>query len=193
MKKSLLTILSAMALIFCSCQKEDQPNNNNNNNNDEPEKVDVTPYLGAFNLTRTAELNIAVLTFNIPFNRELGSEPAVITADPTREGGVIMTLADTRQLQGTVTNDGLTLDNEVLTIDIDTSFTYATATIPIQASVDITAQHPTIAAPADGMMEWSSDASGSAQVATGIPMLGTLSANITGTIHYAARPVDIKK
>ena len=46
MKKVIFTIMTAAALLFCSCEKDPNPSGNGNGNNTEERTPDITPYLG---------------------------------------------------------------------------------------------------------------------------------------------------
>ena len=176
MKKILFAMMTVAALLVCGCDKEEYYNNNNGNGtNTEERQPDITPYLGKYLMTRTTDLTITVQNmFNFPIDRDLDVEVVTVAKDPNVEYGIIMTSDDGMYLKGTVDTLGLHLQNDTIHLAIDT--------LGIDASVLVTMTHPIISAPVDGEMNWTSTAAGSATVA--LPILGDLTATITGNMKY---------
>lgn len=172
MKKTILTLFAAAALLFCGCEKDD-PNNPGNGDNNET-TVDVTPYLGKFLMTRHANLTISVVNmFNFPLDRDFNIETVTVKEDPNTEHGIIMTSNDGMLLHGVVDSLGLHLNNDTIAFAIDT--------MGINTAISVTMVHPVIAPPTNGSYDWTSVATGSATVTLyGIPVNATL----TGELHY---------
>ncbi len=178
MKKILFTLMTAAALLVCGCDKEDDVVVNNDNNGGtttEERTPDLTPYLGTYLMTRTADLTITVQNFaTFPIDRDLDVETVTIAADPNVQYGVIMTSNDGMYLKGTVDTVGLHLQNDTVSLAFDT--------MNVSATLLVTMTHPVISAPENGVMNWTSTAEGSANVA--VPILGNLTATITGNMEY---------
>lgn len=172
MRKTIFTLMSAITLLFCACEKDDFPGGSNNNQTYTP---DVTPYLGKFVMTRTTDLSINVLGFlEFPLNRDLDMETVTIAPDPSVDYGVIMTSSDGMYLRGTVDSLGLHLQDETYTFSIDT--------LNVNASLNVSLTHPAIQPPVDGKMEWTSTASGGGNAV--VPILGQLSCTVIGKMKY---------
>lgn len=183
MKKCIFTLMTIVALLMCGCEKDPNPNNGNNGNNgnDTPTGAtpDVSQYLGKYLMTRSTELTITVANmFNFPVDRDFDVETLTIAADPAVEYGVILTSSDGMYIHGVVDTIGLHLDDELFNIDIDTTV----ASIPIDATLGVSLSHPVIPAPVDGVLDWTSTASGSVSIA--VPVLGNLTGTITGNMRY---------
>ena len=172
MKKSLFTLMVAAAMFFCGCEKD--PNDTPGGNTPEEPTIDITPYLGTHLMSRNTDLVLTVATFNIPIDRDLDVETVTIKKDPNQQYGIIMTSSDGMYLRGTVDTVGLHLQNDTITLDIDT--------LGVTASLQAIMVHPVIAPPVDGKMDWTSTASGTASAV--VPILGQLSGTITGLMHY---------
>ena len=112
MKRTLLTIMTAAALLFCSCEKD--PNDNHGNNNPDEPTIDITPYLGTYLMSRTTDLVLTVATFNIPIDRDLDVETVTVKKDPNKQYGVIMSSSDGMYMYGTVDTLGLHLQNDTI-------------------------------------------------------------------------------
>jgi hypothetical protein len=175
MKKILLTVMTAAALLFCGCEKEPNPSNGGNGNTPEERTPDISPYLGKYLMTRTTDLTISIMNLvTFPVDRDLDVEVVTVTADPNVQYGIIMTSTDGLYIKGTVDTLGLHLQNDTISIDIDT--------MGIDASVLVTMTHPIISAPQNGTMTWTSTAQGSGSVS--VPIFGQLTATITGNMKY---------
>ena len=172
MKRTLLTIMTAAALLFCSCEKD--PNDNHGNNNPDEPTIDITPYLGTYLMSRTTDLVLTVATFNIPIDRDLDVETVTVKKDPNKQYGVIMSSSDGMYMYGTVDTLGLHLQNDTIRFAIDT--------LGINASLEATMVHPVISAPVNGKMEWTSTATGTASAM--VPIIGQVTVSISGLMHY---------
>lgn len=179
MKKILYSAMIIVALLAWGCEKETNSDNPNDTTGTVERKPDITPYLGKYLLTRTTDLSITIQNmFTIPINRDLDAETLTIAADPTVEYGVILTSTDGMFLHGTVDTVGLHLEDEIYTISVDTTV----ASIPFNAEISASLTHPLIPAPVDGVLDWTSVASGTVSLA--VPILGTLTGTITGEMRY---------
>lgn len=182
MKKSILTIMTLVALLMCGCEQD--PNNpggsHNPGGNTDPDNpsVDVTPYLGKYLMSRHTELSINVLgMFSFPLDKDLDVEMVTVKSDPTVENGIIISNNDALYLRGIVDTDGLHLQNDTVNLVIDTTI----ANYPLNFGVSVSMTHPTIQPPVNGVMEWTSIATGSAATSVlGIPITATL----TGDMRY---------
>ena len=180
MKKSILTIITLVALVMCGCEKTPD-NPGGNNGSDDPSvapSVDITPYLGKYLMSRHTELSINVLgMFSFPLDKDLDVETVTVKRDPTVENGVIISNNDALYLRGIVDTAGLHLQNDTVIFVIDTTI----ANTPVNFSVGVSMTHPTIQPPVNGVMEWTSIASGSASTTIlGVP----INAVITGDMRY---------
>ena len=171
MKKVSFIILALATVMMWGCEKD--PIDNPGSNTSEP-TIDVKPYLGTYLMTRHTDLVLSVATFNIPINRDLDVETITIKKDPAQEFGIIMTSSDGMYLRGTVDTVGLHLQNDTIRFSIDT--------LGVNASLMATLSHPVIAPPQNGMMDWTSTASGTATAT--VPILGEIAGTITGNMHY---------
>lgn len=171
MKKSILTIITLVAIVMCGCE---HPGGNNTSGS----SVDISPYLGKYLMSRHTELSINVLgMFSFPLDKDLDVETVTIKSDPTVENGVIISNNDALYLRGIVDSAGLHLQNDTVTFVIDTII----ANTPINFSVGVSMTHPTIQPPVNGVMEWTSIASGNASTTVlGLP----INAVITGDMRY---------
>lgn len=176
MKKSILIIMTLVALVMCGCEQD--PNNPGGNNNPDEPSIDITPYLGKYLMSRHTELSINVLNmFSFPLDKDLDVEMITVKSDPTVENGIIISNNDALYLRGIVDIDGLHLQNDTVNLVIDTTI----ANTPINFGVSVSMTHPTIQPPVNGVMEWTSIASGSASTTIlGVP----ISAVITGDMRY---------
>ena len=176
MKKSVLIIMTLVALLMCGCERE--PNNPGGNTNPDEPSIDITPYLGKYLMSRHTELSINVLNmFSFPLDKDLDVEMITVKSDPTVENGIILSNNDALYLRGIVDTDGLHLQNDTVNLVIDTTI----ANTPINFGVSVSMTHPTIQPPVNGVMEWTSIASGSASTTIlGVP----ISAVITGDMRY---------
>ena len=168
MKKTSFLLLTLAALLVCGCEKDPVDNPAT-----EP-AIDVTPYLGTYLMTRHTDLILSVATFNIPIDRDLDVETITIKKDPAQEYGVIMSSSDGMYLRGTIDTLGLHLQNDTIRFSIDT--------LGVKASLMATMSHPVIAAPSNGVMDWTSTAAGTASAT--VPILGEITGTITGNMHY---------
>lgn len=180
MKKSILTIITLVALVMCGCEKTPD-NPGGNNGSDDPSvapSVDITPYLGKYLMSRHTELSIDVLgMFSFPLDKDLDVETVTVKRDPTVENGVIISNDDALYLRGIVDSAGLHLQNDTVTFVIDTTIVNTS----VNFSVGVSMTHPTIQPPVNGVMEWTSIASGSASTTIlGMP----INAVITGDMRY---------
>ena len=171
MKKVSFIILALATVMMWGCEKD--PIDNPGSNTSEP-TIDVKPYLGTYLMTRHTDLVLSVATFNIPINRDLDVETITIKKDPAQEFGIIMTSSDGMYLRGTVDTVGLHLQNDTIRFSIDT--------LGVNASLMTTLSHPVIAPPQNGVMDWTSTASGTATAT--VPILGEIAGTITGNMHY---------
>ena len=176
MKKSVIIIMTLVALLMCGCERE--PNNPGGNTNPDEPSIDITPYLGKYLMSRHTELSINVLNmFSFPLDKDLDVEMITVKSDPTVENGIILSNNDALYLRGIVDTDGLHLQNDTVNLVIDTTI----ANTPINFGVSVSMTHPTIQPPVNGVMEWTSIASGSASTTIlGVP----ISAVITGDMRY---------
>ena len=176
MKKSILTIMTIVALVMCGCEKD--PNNPSGNTNTDEPVIDITPYLGNYLMTRHTELSISVLNmFSFPLDRDLDVEVVTIKTDPTVEHGLIISNNDALYLRGVVDTNGLHLQNDTITLAIDTTI----GSFPLNLTVGVSMTHPIIQPPVNGKMEWTSIASGTASTTIlGLPVTAT----ITGDMRY---------
>ena len=72
MKKSILTIITLVAIVMCGCE---QNPNNPSGNNTSGSSVDISPYLGKYLMSRHTELSINVLgMFSFPLDKDLDVE-----------------------------------------------------------------------------------------------------------------------
>ena len=180
MKKSIITIITLVALVMCGCEKTPD-NPGGNNGSDDPSvapSVDITPYLGKYLMSRHTELSIDVLgMFSFPLDKDLDVETVTVKRDPTVENGVIISNDDALYLRGIVDSAGLHLQNDTVTFVIDTTI----VNTPVNFSVGVSMTHPTIQPPVNGVMEWTSIASGNASTTVlGLP----INAVITGDMRY---------
>ena len=179
MKKHIFTLMALVALVMCGCEKDPSGPVDPNDTivPDEP-VIDITPYLGKYLMTRHTDLTITAMNmFTFPLDRDLDIEMVTVKTDPLVEHGIIMSSDDGLYLHGVVDTAGLHLQNDTLTIAIDTTV----ANFPINFTVSVSMTHPVIQPPVDGKMEWTSVAEGSAT----IPILGIpVSATITGDMRY---------
>ena len=160
MKRTLLTIMTAATLLFCSCEKD--PNDNPGGRNPDEPTIDITPYLGTYLMSRTTDLVLTVATFNIPIDRDLDVETVTVKKDPNKQYGVIMSSTDGMYMYGTVDTLGLHLQNDTIRF--------------------ATMVHPVISAPVNGKMEWTSTATGTASAM--VPLIGQVTGSISGLMHY---------
>ena len=176
MKKSIFTIITLVALVMCGC--EQNPDNPGGNNNSDDPAVDITPYLGKYLMSRHTELSINVLgLFSFPLDKDLDVEMVTVKSDPTVETGIIISNNDALYLRGIVDSAGLHLQNDTVNLIIDTTI----ANYPVNFGVGVSMTHPTIQPPVNGVMEWTSIASGSASTTIlGMP----INAVITGDMRY---------
>ena len=171
--------MTIAALVMCGCEKENSdPSNPGNDTIPEEPVVDVTPYLGKYLMTRHTDLTITAMNmFTFPLDRDLDVETVTITTDPLVEHGIIMSSSDGLYIHGVVDTAGLHLDNDTLTLAVDTTV----GTFPLNFSVTVSMTHPVIQPPVEGRMEWVSVAEGSASTTVlGIPIVAT----ITGNMRY---------
>ena len=179
MKKHIFTLMALAALVMCGCEKDPSGPVDPNDTivPDEP-VIDITPYLGKYLMTRHTDLTITAMNmFTFPLDRDLDVEMVTVKTDPLVEHGIIMSSDDGLYLHGVVDTAGLHLQNDTLTIAIDTTV----ANFPINFTVSVSMTHPVIQPPVDCKMEWTSVAEGSAT----IPILGMpVSATITGDMRY---------
>ena len=175
MKKTLFTFIALAALVVCGCEKD--PNDPSGNVPDEP-VIDITPYLGKYLMTRHTDLTITAMNmFTFPLDRDLDVETVTIKSDPQVEHGIIMSSSDGLYLRGVVDTAGLHLQNDTVSITIDTTV----LNVPLNFSVGVSMTHPVIQPPVNGKMEWISVAEGTAT----IPILGVpITATITGDMRY---------
>ena len=178
MKKIFLSLITVAALLMCSCEKENvTPGGGGGTNPDQP-VIDITPYLGKYLMTRHTDLSISVLNmFTFPLDRDLDVEVVTIKKDPAVQHGLIITNNDALYLRGVVDTSGLHLQNDTISINIDTTI----ASVPVKFGASVSMTHPVIQPPVTGIMEWTSIASGSASTSVlGMPV----SATITGNMLY---------
>ncbi|MBR4646660.1 MAG: hypothetical protein IKO75_06080 [Bacteroidales bacterium] len=182
MKKSILIIMTLVALVMCGCEQDpNNPGGNNNpgggNNTNDP-VIDITPYLGKYLMSRHTELSINVLgMFSFPLDKDLDVELVTVKSDPAVAHGIIISNNDALYLRGIVDTDGLHLQNDTVNLVIDTTI----ANTPLNFGVSVCMTHPTIQPPVNGVMEWTSIATGSASTTVlGIPINATL----TGDMRY---------
>jgi hypothetical protein len=180
MKKTLFTLMTLAALVMCGCEKDPNNPNGGPNGNTDPEQpvIDITPYLGKYLMTRHSDLTITLMNmFAFPLDRDLDVETVTVVSDPKVEHGIIMTSNDGLYLHGVVDTAGLHLQNDTITLAIDTTYN----TYPIKFTVSVSMTHPVIHAPVDGKMEWTSVAEGTASTSIfGMPITAT----ITGNMRY---------
>ena len=171
MKKSILTIITLVAIVMCGCE---HPGGNNTSGS----SVDISPYLGKYLMTRHTDLTITAMNmFTFPLDRDLDVETVTIKTDPQVEHGIIMTSNDGLYLRGVVDTAGLHLQNDTITLNVDTTY----SNFPVKFSVSVSMTHPVILPPVDGKMEWISVAEGTASTTIlGIPVTAT----ITGDMRY---------
>ena len=176
MKKSILIIMTIVALLMCGCERE--PNNPGGNTNPDEPSIDITPYLGKYLMSRHTELSINVLgMFSFPLDKDLDVELVTVKSDPAVAHGIIISNNDALYLRGIVDTDGLHLQNDTVNLIIDTTI----ANYPVNFGVGVSMTHPTIQPPVNGVMEWTSIASGSASTTIlGMP----INAVITGDMRY---------
>ncbi len=177
MKKTILSLFVIAAIAFCGCEKDNanDTSNDSNNGNTTPDRIDVSPYLGNYLVTRTANITVNVMNmYNIPVDRDFDMETVTVRVDPIRENGVIMTSSDGMYLKGVVDDKGLHLDNDTLSFVVDT--------MGVNVSLNMTMVHPVIAPPVDGVYDWTSTATGTGNAV--VPVLGNITASITGDMHY---------
>lgn len=178
MKKQLFTLMTLVALVMCGCEKEPTNPDNSGNNTTGETVIDITPYLGKYLMTRQTELSISVLNMvSFPLNRDLDVELVTVKRDPTVEHGVIISNNNALYLRGVVDTNGLHLQNDTINLSIDTTI----ANFPLNFTVSVSMTHPIIQPPADGKMEWTSVAAGTASTTIlGMPVTAT----ITGDMRY---------
>lgn len=171
MKKVSFIILALATVMMWGCEKDPADNPGGGNT---PATIDITPYLGTYLMSRHTELVLTVATFNIPIDRDLDVETITVKKDPQQNYGIIMTSSDGMYLRGTVDTAGLHLQNDTFAINIDT--------LGVKASLQAALTHPVIAPPVNGVMDWTSVASGTATAT--VPILGQLTGTISGKMHY---------
>lgn len=172
MKKASFILLAFIAMLTCGCEKD--PIDNPHGNNPSEPTIDITPYLGTYLMTRHTDLILTVATINIPIDRDLNIETVTIKRDPAQEYGIIMTSSDGMYSRGTIDTAGLHLQNDTIRFSIDT--------LGVTATLQATMTHPVIKAPVNGVMDWTSTASGTASAV--VPILGNITGSITGNMHY---------
>ena len=171
--------MTLAALAMCGCEKDPAgPDNPGGDNTPDEPVIDITPYLGKYLMTRHTDLTITAMNmFSFPLDRDLDVETVTIKSDPQVEHGIIMSSNDGLYLHGVVDTNGLHLQNDTITLAIDTTV----ANFPINITVSVSMTHPLILPPVDGKMEWTSIAEGTAT----IPILGIpVTATITGDMRY---------
>ena len=178
MKKRILALMTIVALVMCGCEKDPNGSSNNPNGNTDEPVIDITPYLGKYLMTRHTDLTITAMNmFTFPLDRDLDVETVTIKTDPQVEHGIIMTSNDGLYLRGVVDTAGLHLQNDTITLNVDTTY----SNFPVKFSVSVSMTHPVILPPVDGKMEWTSVAEGTASTTIlGIPVTAT----ITGDMRY---------
>ena len=172
MKKLSFILLAFVAMLTCGCEKD--PSDTPGGNNPSVPTIDIKPYLGTYLMTRHTGLIFTVAGINIPIDRDLDVETITIKKDPAMEYGVIMSSSDGMYLRGTIDTLGLHLQNDTIKFDIDT--------LNVKASLRAALSHPVISAPVNGVMDWTSTASGTASAV--VPIVGTITGTITGNMHY---------
>ncbi len=172
--KRLLDVLMAFAtMTFAACS--DEPVTPAGDDSTPDLTIDVTPYLGEYLMTRTADLTISFGTYiTIPIDRDLNLERVTVREDPAHTNGILMTSSDGMYLRGTVMEDGLHLQNDTIGFAVDT--------LGVNASLQMIASHPVIAAPVNGVLDWTSTVSGTPTVT--LPVFGQVSCTISGDLHY---------
>ena len=159
MKKRILALMTIVALVMCGCEKDPNGSSNNPNGNTDEPVIDITPYLGKYLMTRHTDLTITAMNmFTFPLDRDLDVETVTIKTDPQVEHGIIMTSNDGLYLRGVVDTAGLHLQNDTITLNVDTTY----SNFPVKFSVSVSMTHPVILPPVDGKMEWTSVAEGTA-------------------------------
>jgi len=178
MKKTILTLMTLVALVMCGCEQSSTDPGGNSNTNSEESTVDITPYLGKYLMSRHTELSINVLgMFSFPLDKDLDVEIVTVKEDPTVENGIIMSNNDALYLRGIVDSAGLHLQNDTVNLVIDTII----GNNPVNFEVSVSMAHPTIQPPVNGVMEWTSIATGSASsTILGVPITAVL----TGDMRY---------
>jgi hypothetical protein len=167
----LLMAVATMSFAACS----DDPVTPNGDNSNPGANVDVSPYLGDYLMTRTADLTLSFGTYlSFPIDRDLNIERVTVRRDPNHTNGVVMTSSDGMYLLGTVMEDGLHLQNDTIGFAVDT--------LGVNASLQMIASHPVIAQPVNGVLDWTSTVSGTPSVT--LPIIGQVTCTITGDLHY---------
>ena len=177
MKKTILTFMTLAALAMCGCEKDPAgPDNPGGGTTPDEPVIDITPYLGKYLMTRHTDLNITAMNmFSFPLDRDLDVETVTIKTDPQVEHGIIMSSNDGLYLHGVVDTNGLRLQNDTITLDIDTTYN----NFPVNFTASVSMTHPIIQPPVDGRMEWTSVAEGTATTSImGIPVTATITGNM---------------
>ena len=179
MKKTIFTLIAVAALFVCGCEKDPAgPDNPGGGNTSDEPVIDITPYLGKYLMTRHTDLTITAMNmFSFPLDRDLDVETVTIKTDPQVEHGIIMSSNDGLYLHGVVDTNGLHLQNDTITLAVDTTYN----NFPVNFTVSVSMTHPIIQPPVNGRMEWTSVAEGTASTSIlGIPVTAT----ITGDMRY---------
>jgi hypothetical protein len=173
MKRMFYLLMAVATMAFAACS--DDPVTPNGDNSNPGANVDVSPFLGDYLMTRTADLTLSFGTYlSFPIDRDLNIERVTVRRDPNHTNGVVMTSSDGMYLLGTVMEDGLHLQNDTIGFAVDT--------LGVNASLQMIASHPVIAQPVNGVLDWTRTVSGTPSVT--LPIIGQVTCTITGDLHY---------
>ena len=179
MRKTLLALCAAIALLMCGCEKEEYHNFNPAPTPPEEPTIGIADYVGNYLMTREADFNIQVMDwFAFPLQRDLNVEVISIRTDPLTDNGVILSSTDGLYLHGTVDEKGLHLENDTVGFTIDTVLNI----LPLNTNLTISMTHPVIAPPKHGVMKWTSMASGTGMQP--LPWLDPFTVSIVGVMRY---------
>lgn len=184
LKKVLYTCLALSAVTFVSCQKEDDIKAVEYDTLDvdpitdpdvEEEVIDVNTYVGEYIMKRTVDIVVTVGEYGVPVHNDLDLTFVSIKPDPEREDGVLLSDNENILLRGTVDQEGLHLQNDTIAHD----FTILGYT-PL--AITFTTLHPIIAPPQNGVLDWTSIATGTGTI--DLPFQDPSTYIVTGYIHY---------
>lgn len=180
MKKArytLLTLLLAtLSLGFASCEKEDRIRPIEKEDPIvEEETIDVSSYLGEYVVKRNFTLTFVMGDIALPLTDNLDAEFISIQRDPERQDGVMLSTAEGLLLYGYVDQEGLHLQNSTRHHAF-TLFDYT----PLDVTLTLT--HPVIAPPMDGIMDWTSVATGTGII--DLPFSDPSTYTVKGYFHY---------
>lgn len=176
-RSALITLMFAtLTFCFASCEKDDSIRPIEK---EEPiveeEPLDVSSYLGEYVVKRNFTLAFVMGDISLPLADNLDAEFINIQRDPEREDGIILSTTEGLLLYGYVDQEGLHLQNSTRHHAF-TIFDYT----PLDVTLSLT--HPVIAPPQDGIMDWTSVATGTGII--DLPFNEPSTYTMKGYFHY---------